>query len=67
MQAAQAMLNSVFSLTVINRQAYRMNNIHVVQTLPAPLIEFPHYCIIALKMALGYVNLWCEYALYYTS
>lgn len=27
----------------------------VVQTPPVLLVEFPHYCIIALKMALGYV------------
>ena len=32
-----------------------MSNSHVVQTLPALLIEFPHYCIIALKLAPGYV------------
>lgn len=32
-----------------------MSNSHVVQTVPALLIEFPHYCIIALKLALGYV------------
>lgn len=38
-----------------------MRNSHVGQTLPAPLIEFPHYCIIALTMAPGYVGL-CEYA-----
>lgn len=30
-------------------------NSHIVQTLPALLIEFPHYCVIATKMALGYV------------
>lgn len=34
---------------------YHMSNSHVVQTLPALLIEFPHHCIIALKMALGCV------------
>lgn len=32
-----------------------MSNSHVVQTLPALLIEFPHYCIIAPKLAPGYV------------
>lgn len=36
-----------------------MSNSHVVQTLPVLLIEFPHYCIIALKMALGYVCVCC--------
>lgn len=55
MQAVQAILNSVFSFTVINGQAYQMNNSHVVQTLLAPLIKFPHYYIIALKVALGNV------------
>lgn len=35
--------------------SYQMSNSHVVQILPALLIEFPYYCIISLKLALGYV------------
>lgn len=40
---------------------------HVVKTLPALLIEFPHYCIIALNVAPGYAMCCVKCALYYTS
>lgn len=55
---------SVFSSAVINWKRVplkRSSTIsdefsnHAVHSLPSLLIEFPHYCIIALKMALGYV------------